>query len=112
MALGISTVSNVRQKLDNIDNAIKYGNYNSETEALYSCWNTFDYVSKSLGEWANDTVIGQESKQSLTQLSGLLLDLIEETRRINDKIVLFCDKQDNVNGTKKQYKAGDLTDLP
>ena len=102
MALGNSSLNKVRTNLENIDKDIKYGNYNSGTNALYSCWNTFDYVSKNLGEWANDTIIGQNSKQDLTKLSNLLSQLIDETRVLQSKINAFCDKQDSVNGTRSR----------
>ncbi len=100
MALGNSSLNNVRTYLENISNYIKYGNYETSIESVYSCWNTYQYVANNLKEWADDTTIGAETKQNLLKLSNILLQLIDETRSIQNKVSNFCDSQDKINGTK------------
>ena len=125
MALGTSSITRVRNIIQNIEgNNIKYGDISESTEALYSCYNTFQYVANNLKEWADDTVIGAQSKDNLTKLSNLFGELIEETRNILNRTKQFCDNQDRINGAKyvnsitnsnydrtKGYKAGDLSAL-
>lgn len=111
MALGNSSIKTVRTAYDNILKDIKYGD--ADSEGLYSCFNTFNYVAKNLGEWANDTVIGQSTKNNLTQLTNLLDNLIEETRKVSDKLEVFLINQTTANSGSsypgKQYEAGDLS---
>lgn len=104
MALGNSSIKSVRTAYDNILKDINYGN--TDSEGLYSCFNTFQYVAKSLSEWADDTVIGQNTKNDLTALTNSLTDLIEESRRLLGKIELFCTKQFNLNGNNKNFVTG------
>lgn len=125
MALGKSSINSVRNYLENISNDIKYGDYSTNTESIYSCYNTFQYVANNLKEWADDTTIGGETKQNLLKLSDLLSQLIEETKMLESKVNNFCDSQDKINGVNyvnnitksnydrsKGYKAGDLSNLP
>ena len=100
MALGNSSLNNVRTYLENINNDIKYGDYETKTESVYSCWNTYQYVANNLKEWADDTTIGAETKQNLLKISDLLSQLIEETKILESKVNNFCDNQDKINGTK------------
>ena len=122
MALTNTSIQNVRTCVENINNDIKYGNIQYDTEAVYSCYNTYQYVANNLKEWADDTTIGAESKQTLLKLSNILLQLIEETRVLENKINTFCDNQEKINGAKyvdsitnsnydrtKGYEAGDLS---
>lgn len=104
MALGNSSIKTVRTAYDNILKDIKYGD--ADSEGLYSCFNTFNYVAKSLGEWADDTVIGQNTKNDLTTLTKSLSDLIEESRSLLGKIELFCTNQYNLNGSNKNFVTG------
>ena len=90
MALGNSSLNNVRTYLENISNYIKYGNYETSIESVYSCWNTYQYVANNLKEWADDTTIGAETKQNLLKLSNILLQLIDETRSIQNKVSNFA----------------------
>ena len=100
MALGNSSLNNVRNLLENINKDIKYGDCDATTEGIYSCWNTYKYVANNLKVWADDTTIGAETKQKLLKLSDILSQLIEETRMIENKISDFCDNQDAINGKK------------
>lgn len=103
MALGESTVTSVRTHMGVIGDLIgKYNSGHIQNGGLYDCWNTFDYVSKSLKEWADDTTIGLETKDNLIKLSNYLMQVIEETTNLTRKITSFCDKQDEING-KKTY---------
>ena len=102
MALGKSSINSVRNYLENISSDIKYGDYSTNTESVYSCWNTYQYVANNLKEWADDTTIGAETKQNLLKLSNILSQLIEETRNIQNKVSNFCDSQDKINGTKSE----------
>ena len=102
MALGKSSINSVRNYLENISNDIKYGDYSTNTESIYSCWNTYQFVANNLKEWADDTTIGAETKQNLLKLSNILSQLIDETRNIQNKVSNFCDSQDKINGTKSK----------
>ena len=102
MALGNSSLNNVRTYLENISNDIKYGDYSTNTESIYSCWNTYQFVANNLKEWADDTVIGAETKQNLLKLSDLLSQLIEETKMLESKVNNFCDRQEKFNSCRKQ----------
>lgn len=107
MALGNRSLKSVRTNLDNINKDIRYGD--ETNEGVYSCFNTFNYVAKNLGEWANDTVIGQSTKNNLTQLTNLLSNVIEETRKVSDKILNFCNNQENVNNKSvSNIQSGNL----
>ena len=100
MALGNCKIANVRYYLEQLNKYIKYGDYQTETKGVYSCYNTYQYVANNLKEWADDTTIGAETKQNLLKLSNILLQLIDETRSIQNKVSNFCDSQDKINGTK------------
>ena len=97
MALGNSSLNNVRTYLENISNYIKYGNYETSIESVYSCWNTYQYVANNLKEWADDTTIGAETKQNLLKLSKILEDLIQETLVLLNKLKAFSQQQMNIN---------------
>ena len=102
MALGKSSINSVRNYLENISSDIKYGDYSTNTESVYSCWNTYQYVANNLKDWADDTTIGAETKQNLLKLSNILSQLIEETRNIQNKVNNFCDRQEKFNSGRKQ----------
>lgn len=95
MALGDSTLKQVRSMLGWIENDLKYGDI--ESQGVYSCWNTFDYVAKHLGEWADDTTIGAETKANMQKLSSILKELIEETRKLHNRLENFCSEQERSN---------------
>ena len=103
MALGNSNLSSVRTRSDVINRLIgfsSYRGYYTDNDTLYGCWNSFNFVTQNLKEWADETTIGVNTKQDLNKLSNLLLQVIEETNKINKKIIIFCDEQDKINGVK------------
>lgn len=104
MALGKSGITQLLTNIDSINDCLKYGNYETSIESVYSCWNTYQYVANNLKEWADDTTIGAETKQNLLKLSNILSQLIEETRNVQNKVSNFCDSQDKINGTKSSVK--------
>ena len=66
----------------------------------------FNMYQKTYGEWANDTTIGAETREDLIKLSNALGSLIEETRRLQSKLLVFCDEQDRINGQNTNWKNG------
>lgn len=73
MALGNTEIDETYAILESVDGYLV---------SLEDCWNTFQYVAKNLGEWADDTVIGQESKKELESLAEALkgtIDTLEKT---------------------------------
>ena len=104
MALGNCKIANVRYYLEQLNKYIKYGDYQTETKGVYSCYNTYQYVANNLREWADDTVVGTDVKQDLIKLSNLLLQLIGETNTFINKMETFCDKQDSINGSSVSSK--------
>lgn len=96
MALGNRTISETKQKNENVKAAISFGN--EQSECVYSTWNTFSYVAKNLSVWANETTIGANVKQNVTQLSNALYNLMESTNKLNSKVDTFLSNQDKLNG--------------
>lgn len=115
MALSNSSISNLEGKLKNIEIYINYGTITGrkstsvitlsfeDSNYLYDCWNTFDYVSKNLKEWADDTVVGAEIKSQLTRLSKILIDVINETLSVTKRLKKFCEKQSELNNINRKY---------
>lgn len=115
MALSNSSISNLEGKLKNIEIYINYGTITGrkstsvitlsfeDSNYLYDCWNTFDYVSKNLKEWADDTVVGAEIKSQLTRLSKILIDVINETLSVTKRLKEFCEKQSELNNINRKY---------
>ena len=97
MALGKSGITKLLTNIDSINDCLKYGNYETSIESVYSCWNTYQYVASNLKEWADDTVIGAETKQNLLKLSKILEDLIQETLVLLNKLKAFSQQQMNIN---------------
>ena len=95
MALGNTSLKTVSTCNDNIKIEISYGN--ETLDCVYSCWNTFDYVSKNLSAWADETTIGAEVKQQMTQLSNALLSLMDSTNKLNTKVSSFISNQEHLN---------------
>lgn len=110
MALGHSDLCSVRQCVYEIEYCIRYGTITKSTlytsssnnNYLFDCWNTFDFVSKQLNEWADGTLIGSETKEKLIKLSNILKELIDQTVLFENKMKSFCDRQDKING-KRSY---------
>ena len=97
MALGNSSLCRVRWYIEKIRKDIWYGDYSKNAVGVYSCWNTYQYVANNLKEWADDTVIGAETKQNLLKLSKILEDLIQETLVLLNKLKTFSQQQMNIN---------------
>ena len=114
MALGTTSIEKLNKKNEEIIKLINFGN--EQTECVYSVWNTFNYVSKNLSLWADETAIGANVKQNVNQLANSLYELMNSTDRLNNKISTFIVNQKTLNSGSnypvKQYKAGDLSDLP
>ena len=106
MALGTSGIGTLSKKVEEIKTAIKFGN--EESESIYSTWNTFNYVSKNLSLWADETLIGANVKLNLSQLSNTLYALMESTNRLNNKMTNFINKQKELNGysSNAQFSPG------
>ena len=96
MAIGTSGLETLGAKVDNIEKTIGFGNENME--CIYSCWNTFQYVGKNLSLWADETTIGANVKQNITQLTNALYNLMQTTNSLNNKIETFLSNQKVLNG--------------
>lgn len=68
MALGSNDLSKISLCQNNIDSMV---------QEWKDCLNTFQYVTNSLEEWADETVIGNEVKNNSKKLNELLNETIE-----------------------------------
>lgn len=111
MALTEQGIKNLETYNEDIKQNIDWGNW--EGTGLYGTWNTFQYVAKNLGVWADDTTIGAETKQSLIRLANSLYTLMEQTVNLTKQIENFKNNQITINSggnfSSKQYEAGDLS---
>jgi len=106
MALGTPGIGTLSQKLEEIKQAINFGN--EQGEGIYSTWNTFNYVAKNLSVWADETMIGANVKQNVNQLSNTLFELMSSTNKLNTKMENFIIRQKELNGysAQQQFSPG------
>jgi len=90
MALGRTDIANLREKV----NAIR--SINNVT--MMDCWNTFQYITRNLDSWANETVIGNEMKQDLNVITQSVRDNIDQTERWLRFIEQYATEQEQING--------------
>lgn len=60
-------------------------------------WNTFQYVTKSLNEWADETTVGQNSKTQLGNVTDTLYKLLDNTNNLKKVVSNFIDNQYKIN---------------
>ena len=90
MALGKTDIKHLENNMINI-----YG-LNSQNK---DCWNTFQYVTRSLEEWATETTIGSQMKENSQKLSILLEQTIDNIDKLVNRINEF-------NRIQKEYNRG------
>lgn len=89
MALGKSTIATVREKTTNVKQLCSVD--------LKDCWNTYQYVSDNLANWADETTIGNDLRQNMINLSTALNELLSRTTELGTKIEKFADTQESIN---------------
>ena len=94
MAIGNSVSAYITKYIGEIREELKES---IDSNNLYSCWNTFDYISKNLS-WANDTVIGKTAKKEIAEFTQILYNLITVTKELCDKLEEFNELQIKENG--------------
>lgn len=75
----------------------KQANISGLNTTIKDCWNTFQYVTKSLEEWADETVIGNEIKANSQKLSDILKQITEQIDRLQSKVSRFEQQQRTIN---------------
>lgn len=64
---------------------------------LRDCWNTFQWVTNRLNDWASETVIGATLRENLVKLNQALELLIKNTDTLSQKIDTFGANQIAIN---------------
>ena len=88
MALGSKDLSKITSYQVNISSMLREWN---------DCLNTFQYVTKSLEEWADETVIGNEVRNNSAQLNELLSETIECVNDILSQLTKLVTDQTRIN---------------
>ena len=95
MAIGKTNCDKLSQNITNILNSVEKGKWDGN--GLYSTWNTFQYVVKNLNLWADETIVGNNVKINLENLTKSLLDIIESTSKLTTKLLGFVAEQRLIN---------------
>ncbi len=66
-------------------------------EVVSDCWNSFQWVTNRLDEWASETVIGANLRENLVNLNKALELLIANTETLRKDINDFCNNQRAAN---------------
>ena len=66
-------------------------------QKLRNSWNTFQYVSKNLNAWADETTIGAETKNDLVKLADRLDQLLTNTDKLISETGKFSERQRKIN---------------
>lgn len=89
MALGSQELAQIKSYQEHIAKVCK--------EELKDEYNTFQYVTKNLGVWADETVIGSELKKDMEVLTKGIKALISLTESLNEDVAVLVEEQENVN---------------
>ena len=90
MALGKTDIKHLENNMINI--------YSLNLENK-DCWNTFQWVTRQLEEWANETTIGNQMKENSQKLSALLEQTINNIDKLVTRISEF-------NRIQREYNRG------
>lgn len=71
---------------------------NINSDNMYSCWNTFQYVAKNLGSWADDTVIGSVAKDDFIKLCNIIFNTMTVSKEMLNNLINFNENQKQING--------------
>lgn len=88
MALGKQDLRYINDKQSNISGL---------NQTIKDCWNTFQYVTRSLEEWADETVIGSEIKANSQKLSDTLKQISDQIDKLQVKVARFEQQQRAIN---------------
>lgn len=91
MALGTTALNELKQDEETI-----LGICNNR---MPECFATFDYVVKSLDDWADETVVGQELRKDLSKYATWVRDLNEKTKELCTSMESFIEYQNQINDT-------------
>ena len=64
---------------------------------LYDQWNTFQYVTKNISGWADDTTIGKEVRESLKLLTDCFYSMVANTEKLTQVLKEFINEQKTIN---------------
>ena len=88
MALGNQDLKYINTKVVNL---------RSLNSQLKDCLNTFQYVTKSLDEWADETIIGEKTKANSQKLSEALKQISDQIEELQSRVSDFEQKQRAIN---------------
>ena len=88
MALGNQDLKYINTKVVNL---------RSLNSQLKDCLNTFQYVTKSLDEWADETIIGNKTKANSQKLSEALKQISDQIEELQSRVSDFEQKQRAIN---------------
>ncbi|MDE5889025.1 MAG: hypothetical protein K2H20_03300 [Bacilli bacterium] len=91
MALGNQEIAKIRSYQEHIAKICK--------DELKDQYNTFQYVTKNLSVWADETVIGADLKRDMETLSNGIKALISLTESINDDVAVLVEEQETTNNS-------------
>lgn len=89
MALGSQELAQIKSYQEHIAKICK--------EELKDEYNTFQYVTKNLGAWADETVIGTELKKDMEVLTKGIKALISLTESLNGDVAVLVEEQESLN---------------
>ncbi len=69
----------------------------AKLEDLHDCWNTFQYVTKHLDDWASETVIGEAIQSDAQQCSDLLAKTGNVLTKLTQYVDNFVEEQSRIN---------------
>ena len=70
------------------------------SQKMRNSWNTFNYVSKNLSAWADETTIGKELREDLIKTVDYLQQLLDLTDEFICKLDNFASAQRAINNGK------------
>lgn len=98
MALGSQELAQIKSYQEHIAKICK--------EELKDEYNTFQYVTKNLGAWADETVIGTELKKDMEVLTKGIKALISLTESLNGDVAVLVEEQESLNkGIEVAYNS-------
>lgn len=67
------------------------------SQKMRNSWNTFNYVSKNLAAWADETTIGADLRNDLIKTCEYIEELLDNTEEFNKKLDNFAALQREIN---------------
>ena len=88
MALGKSDIAKCKESYNEILRRIPI---------LSDCNNSFDYVTKNIAEWADETRVGQETRDNLAMLVSSIDSIIAQLNKYLQYVQNFITEQERAN---------------